>query len=60
MGKPIFTLTGRRRVRRPWYAPWTTVDEFEVRTMFYREVLRFYSRADIQKYWPQLVVGLPK
>lgn len=55
MGKPMFKLTGRSRMRRPWWAPWKKVEEFEIYMVFWSHGFFWYSRDQIRRYMPNTV-----
>lgn len=48
MGRPVYRLTGRSRIKRLWYKPWLVVDQLEIDVcgrLFWR------SRQDMQSLY---------
>lgn len=61
MGKPLFKLTGRSRMRRLWWAPWTKREEFEIYMIFFSSGFFWYSREQIRSHLPSSIYEqLPK
>lgn len=60
MGRPIFKLTGRSRLRRPWWAPWSQREEYEVYIIFWGSDFVWYTEKQVKRYLPHLIDQLPE